>query len=59
MGGGGFKIFFNVDFFKWKYFEIYQDVFKINIERMKMKVFISLMLYVKIKKRNGIVFVYK
>lgn len=59
MGGGGSKIFFNVDFSKRKYFEIYQDVFKINIERMKMKVLISLTLYAKTKKRNGIVLVYK
>lgn len=50
MGGGGSKIFFNVDFSKRKYFEIYQDVFKINIERMK--VLISLTLYAKTKKKK-------
>lgn len=53
MGGGGPKIFFNVDFSKRKYLEIYQDVFKINIERMKMKVLISLKLYAKKKKETG------
>lgn len=50
MGGGVSKIFFNVDFSKRKYFEIYQDVFKINIERMK--VLISLTLYAKTKKKE-------